>query len=66
MSETTLTLNARQHGKLGVVHCGVTRDGFIAVCGEPRDIADGEEILFEKVGIKATRKGNEYTFTRVN
>ncbi|HFD81638.1 MAG TPA: hypothetical protein ENK05_14795 [Gammaproteobacteria bacterium] len=65
MSGESITLNPRQHDKLGVVHCGVTRDGFIAVGGQPKNIADGEEILFEHVGIKATRKGSEYTFSKV-
>ena len=48
----TLILTPGKHDKLGVVHCGVTREGFIAVGGEPRDIEDGEEIVFERVGIK--------------
>lgn len=62
--DNTLTLQVTMHGKLGILHCGVTREGFIAVCGEPRDIADGEEILFERCGIKAVRKGGDYIFTR--
>ena len=41
------------------------REGFIAVGGDPRNIDDGEEILFEHVGIKARRQGSEYTFTKV-
>jgi hypothetical protein len=61
----TLTLAPATHDKLGVIHCGVTREGFIAVGGDPRNIDDGEEILFERVGIKARRQGSEYTFTRV-
>jgi hypothetical protein len=66
MPETdTLILTAAKHGKLGIIHCGVTREGFIAVGGEPRDIEDGQEILFERTGIKARRQGDEYTFTRV-
>jgi hypothetical protein len=65
MSDNIITLAPRHHDKLGIIHCGVTRDGFIAVAGDPRDIADGEEIVFEKVKIKATRKGDEYTFTKV-
>jgi len=67
MSENTetLTLAPAEHDKLGIIHCGVTREGFIAVGGEPRDIDDGEEILFERVSIKARRQGSEYTFTRV-
>jgi len=67
MSENpeTLTLAPARHDKLGIIHCGVTREGFIAVGGEPRDIDDGEEILFTRVAIKARRQGSEYTFTRV-
>ena len=66
MSEesNTLTLEEGKHDKLGIVHCGVTREGFIAVRGDPRDIADGEEILFERVGIKAKRNGSDYVFTK--
>jgi len=67
MSETeTLTLGPAKHDKLGIIHCGVTREGFIAVGGDPRNIEDGQEILFERVGIKARRQGSEYTFTRVD
>ena len=65
MSEETLTLSPHQYGKLGILHCGVTREGFIAVAGDPRDIADGEEIVFERVGVKARRDGSQYTFSRV-
>jgi len=64
-SDESLTLGPREHGKLGISHCGVTREGFIAVAGEPRDIADGEEIVFERPGIKAVRKGEEYTFSKI-
>lgn len=60
----TLTLSPRHYDKLGLIHCGVTREGFIAVAGDPRDIADGEEIIFEKVGVKAKRNGSEYIFTK--
>lgn len=61
----TLTLVPPKHDKLGIIHCGVTREGFIAVGGDPRNIDDGEEILFERVGIKARRQGSEYTFTKI-
>lgn len=61
----TLTLAPAKHDKLGIIHCGVTREGFIAVGGEPRNIEDGQEIQFERVGIRARRQGSEYTFTRV-
>ena len=64
MSEQSITLTPKTYDKIGVIHCGVTRDGFISVAGDVRDMADGEEILFERVGIKARRKGAEYTFTK--
>ena len=63
-SDESLTLGPREHDKLGIFHCGVTREGFIAVAGEPRNIDDGEEMSFERSGIKAARKGSEYTFSR--
>ena len=65
MSKQSLTLTSATHDKLGIIHCGVTREGFIAVGGEPRDIADGEEILFKRVAIRARRSGGEYIFTQV-
>lgn len=63
-SDESITLGPREHGKLGIYHCGVTREGFIAVAGEPRNIDDGEEISFERAGIMAARNGSEYTFSR--
>lgn len=66
MSEdNTLTLSPTLHDKIGIIHCGVTREGLIAVAGDQSDIADGEEIFFEKVNIKAKRQGSEYIFTKV-
>jgi len=62
----TLTLAPAEHDKLGIIHCGVTREGFIAVGGDPRDIGDGEEILFERVAVRARRQGSVYTFTQVS
>ena len=64
MSDNSITLGPREHEKLGIYHCGVTREGFIAVAGEPRNIDDGEEIVFERSGITAKRSGSEYTFSR--
>jgi hypothetical protein len=58
-------LTPRHNGKAGVYYCGVTREGFIAVAGEPRDIADGEEILFDRSDIKVSRNGSEYMFSRI-
>jgi len=65
MSEDSITLAPRHYGKIGVLHCGVAREGFIAVAGDPRDIADGEEIFFGRSGIRVNRKGSEYTFSRI-
>ena len=64
MSDNSITLGPREHDKLGIYHCGVTREGFIAVAGEPRNIDDGEEIVFERSGITAKRSGSEYTFSK--
>ena len=67
MSEqNTLTLSPCKHDKLGTIHCGVTREGFIAVGGYPHDIADGEEITFDAVHVKARRQGSEYSFTKTD
>lgn len=63
-SDDAITLGPRQHDKLGIYHCGVTRDGFISVAGDPRNIADGESIVFERTGITAKRSGSEYTFSK--
>ena len=65
MSDDSIMLTPRHNGKIGVYYCGVTREGFIAVAGEPRDIADGEEILFDRSDIKVSRNGNEYLFSRI-
>ena len=65
MSDDSIMLTPRHNGKIGVHYCGVTRDGFIAVAGEPRDIADGEEILFDRSGIRVSRDGSEYLFSRI-
>jgi hypothetical protein len=64
MSDNSITLGPREHDKLGIYHCGVTREGFIAVAGEPRNIDDGEEIVFDRSGITAKRSGSEYTFSK--
>ena len=62
--DSTITLGPRENGKLGILHCGVTRDGFIAVVGDQRDITDGEAITFDSVGITASRKDDVYTFVK--
>ena len=61
--DDTLTLQATKHDKLGIIHCGVTREGFIAVGGEPRNIADGEEIrtgIYKTKALKPTGAGDSF------
>lgn len=62
--DESITLAPAQHDKLGVMHCGVTREGFIAVAGDTANIEDGQQLKFERVKVAVTRKGSEYTFTR--
>lgn len=60
----SITLSARHHDKLGMLHCGVTRAGFVAVGGDVADITDGGKIEFPRHQVTVERKGDEYTFTR--
>lgn len=60
----SITLTSAKHDKLGLLHCGVTREGFVAVAGDTSDIADGEKVEFERVHVTVVRKGDAYTFTR--
>jgi hypothetical protein len=60
----SITLISPHHNKLGLLHCGVTREGLVAVAGDIADIADGEEIKFERWHVTVRRNGGEYIFTR--
>lgn len=60
----TISLSPRKHGKLGPLHCGVTRDGLVVVAGEQREIADGEQVRMERARVLVSRKGKEYIFTK--
>lgn len=64
MAEESITLGPRAHDKLGIYHCGVTREGFVTAAGEVSDIEDGKSVTFERSNITVTRKGEEYTFTK--
>lgn len=66
MSEDTqtITLAPRAYGKLGVLHCGVTREGLVTVGGDVHGIEDGKKVAFAKSGVTVSRKGSEYTFTK--
>lgn len=63
MSES-ITLSAPAHDKIGVIHCGVTREGFVSVAGEIHGVADGETVKIARVPITVTRNGSEYTFMK--
>lgn len=64
MADDTLTLNPHQYGKLGLLHCGVTHSGFVAVAGDTADIADGQTVTFGRTHVMVTRQGDNYTFMR--
>lgn len=62
----SISLEPRKYDKIGVIHCGVVREGRITVAGRVADIADGQELEMPVGGIKVSRKGEEYTFTKVD
>jgi len=64
MSDQSITLTPTTHDKLGALHCGVTRVGFVVVGGDVHDIADGEDVYFARAHVKVHREGEEYTFSR--
>lgn len=63
MSESTV-LHAPHHDKIGIVHVGVTREGFVSVAGETHDIADGETLTIKRVPVTVKRSGEEYVFSK--
>jgi len=62
--DESITLTARHHDKPGTLHCGVTREDFVAVGGDVSAIVDGQKVEFERLHVSVVRKGDEYTFTR--
>jgi hypothetical protein len=62
--DESISLTTHVYDKLGVYHCDVPYDGHVVVAGDPRDIADGESIFFERTGITAKRSGDKYIFSR--
>lgn len=60
----TLRLEAREYGTIGPVHCGVTREGTVAVGGRQYQVEDGGEQTAEHVGITVRREGEQYTFSK--
>lgn len=65
MSES-ITLHPRKHDKLGTLHVGVTREGFVSVAGEVHNIADGETLPIERVPVSVKRTGEEYIFSKID
>ncbi len=63
-SDKSITLAPLHYAKVGIYHCDVAREGFVAVGGDTQDLADGESFLFIRCGITAKRSGSEYTFSR--
>lgn len=59
----TITLAPRKHGKLGLLHCGVTREGLVVVAGEQKEIADRQQVKMEKTTVVVSRNGEDYTFS---
>jgi hypothetical protein len=64
MTSEAITLHPYQHGKLGLLHIGVTRAGFVAVAGEVHDIADGEVVKITRSPVSVIRFGDDYTFIK--
>lgn len=60
----TLSLEAREYGKIGTIHCGVTRDGMISIGGRQYEVEDGAKVGDEITRITATREGEQYSFVR--
>ena len=60
----TLRLEAREYGTIGLIHCGVTREGLVAIGGQQFDVEDGGEQTAEHVGITVRREGEQYTFSK--
>lgn len=66
MSEqNSVTLDPRKHDKLGIIHVGVTREGFISVAGDTANIEDKGSIVFDRSRVKVERTGSKYTFTKM-
>jgi hypothetical protein len=65
MTLESITLHPHQHAKLGRLHVGVTRAGFISVAGEVHDIANGEVVRIARVPVSVIRFDDDYTFSRL-
>ena len=61
----TLTLKPPHYDKLGIVHCGVIREGTVTCGGDITMLEDGEAHTFERTGIMVKRTGSEYSFEKI-
>lgn len=59
-----LTLANGQYGKIGVVHCGVSKAGQVTAAGDVMSLEDGETHTFGRAGITVRRAEDEYHFAR--
>lgn len=62
--DNKIVLQAPNYDKLGSIHCGVTRPGFVAVGGQVSNLDNGHGILFTKTQIVVCRSDDDYVFVR--
>lgn len=64
--EESLVLKPGLYGKLGSVHCGVTKPGRVVVSGDVSALAEGEGVLFHLYSIVVCRDDEDnYCFERL-
>lgn len=65
--EESLILKPGLYGKLGSIHCGVTKPGRVVVSGDVSALAEGEGVLFHLYNIVVCRDDEDnYRFERLN
>lgn len=60
----SLELNPQQYDKLGILHCGVTQNGFVSVVGDVATLEDKQTLFFERNAISVSRDDDTFTFTK--
>ncbi|MGB0847548.1 MAG: hypothetical protein ACPGSM_12530, partial [Thiolinea sp.] len=63
--DSAIVLGAGQYEKLGTIHCGVTRPGFVAVGGDVSTIVDSQVVLFRTHKVAVCRNGDNHTFIAI-
>ncbi|MFZ1344227.1 hypothetical protein [Thiothrix eikelboomii] len=64
--EESLALKPGLYGKLGSIHCGVTKPGRVVVSGDVSALAEGEGVLFHLYNIVVCRDDDDnYRFERL-